>query len=158
MNKKFYAAAFLVLLSFGIFSFYRIEPLQLKISFSFQLNVPKENPNNYNGSCYVYADNINFSTPKNPSFSREDIIELNMEPYYQDQSRETPVHFQLMLKLNTNEKIIEIGNLDKVSYYKGVGICYVDVTGAGNYNLSLTSVVNGVIDEDRSIEIVLEIP
>lgn len=157
MKKKIYAAVFLILLSLGIFSFYRIEPLRLEICFSVSINVPPENVNNYNGSCSIRTDNLNFSVPKNPSFSRDN-IEITKESYYQDEFRETPVHFQLLLTLNDIQKVIEIGNLQRISSYEGVGNCYFDGITSGSYNLTITSIVNGVIDKNSDVEIALAVP
>jgi hypothetical protein len=151
VRKKTFAIAIIILIVFCSFSIYRAEPSRLNISVFLQLNVPRDNTNNYNGSCNLFSDSLNFSIPKNPDFSR-DTVRLTPQPSSQTGVRATPVNFKLIFYLDRTEKIVELGNLLSVAYYDGVVICCIDGVKSGNYNLTIVSEINGAIDSDRGIQ------
>ena len=157
MRRRYFLGIVVILVIFGFFTFYRAEPLRLKISASLSLGVPRDNPNNYNGSCSVFRDNLNFSIPKNPDFSKDTVV-LPPQTYFENTNKTIPTSFNLILKLNQTEKVVEIGSLSGVGYYTATAIFYLDGVRKGNYILTINSQVNGAIEKGNEIQMVLTVP
>ncbi len=157
MKSKFLAIMIIVLVCFGGFFIYRVEPSRLQVSMPFQIYVPPDNLH-YNGTCSVNSDNINFSIPKNPDLSK-DTVTFAKQVSYETMNRKTPVDFKLILYLNGTEKLVEIGQFTKVDYYQGVVTCNIDgIQRAANYNLTITSEVNGLANEDNPVQLTFKVP
>jgi hypothetical protein len=143
----------MIVLGGGIL-YHRTQSVTLEAIFSVSLEVYPDRVS-INGTGYVY-NGINFSVLEWPAFGR-DKVNLSLQ-YSENETRTSPVMFDVLLLLNQTQKVIEISCPKNAGMYIASIDCYFNGIKSGSYNLTISIKGNGVIDESSMRQSSIFIP
>jgi len=83
--------------------------------------------------------------------------ELLYSGFRENETRTNPVIFKVILALNQTERVIDIP-LREIGTFNTIVICHLDGIGSGNYNLTVSLVVEGSdrVDDIKNIWIEIQ--
>ena len=159
MNKKIFSILVIVLLALNVCVVTANQFPQLEINFPITLTVYalKEGSTN-NGSGHVSLEDISFSLNTLPSLNSNSYNIKIDQPFDQVAVRTQPVEFKVVFILNGAEKIVTINEFIQAGRYKGTVTCYFDGCISGNYQLTVSLLVNGVDYNDFNFVRTIHIP